>query len=268
MSDAAEQVLSGLTPAPRFCRGCGDTLGADARCGCVAKASARAVDSPSPPRPGPTFRYALKMYFAMLALSAVAMAYVVAMGENDPVGARFDIGLSLAFVAVVVLWAAAHWRTLLPLLRPGGAIGWYAVAAAAPALTFLIASASIALLQQLLAAPAIDMALLFRAEGFAFSWLLLTACVVPAVFEEIAFRGVIFAGLRDHLTVAETVVVSSAIFAILHLSVLSIPHLLGIGLLLALLRVKTDSLLPGMLCHFLHNLLVCVTDWNEWRWPW
>ena len=52
------------------------------------------------------------------------------------------------------------------------------------------------------------------------------------------------------------IVLASALFMAMHLSVLSAPYLFALGLLLGWTKWKTGSLYPSMLVHFLHNLIV------------
>jgi membrane protease YdiL (CAAX protease family) len=99
--------------------------------------------------------------------------------------------------------------------------------------------------------------------GWGWGMSILVVAVQPAVFEELAFRGVVFSALRRVLESGEAVLVSALMFMILHLSVLSFPHLLLIGVVLGWLRVRTGSLLPGMFLHFTHNLL-CVAWERYW----
>ena len=82
----------------------------------------------------------------------------------------------------------------------------------------------------------------------------------PAIFEELASRGVIFGALERVLAVREAIMVSALLFMIIHLAVLSFPHLLVLGLVLGYLRVRTGSLYPGMVLHFTHNLLVVMSE--------
>jgi membrane protease YdiL (CAAX protease family) len=93
--------------------------------------------------------------------------------------------------------------------------------------------------------------------------------VQPAIFEELAFRGVILAGVQHVLSPMESVVVSALMFMIIHLAVPSFPHLFVLGLALGWLRVHTGSLYPGMLLHFTHNLLCIVFEvWRPSLLPW
>jgi membrane protease YdiL (CAAX protease family) len=50
--------------------------------------------------------------------------------------------------------------------------------------------------------------------------------------------------------------IASALFMALHFSVLSAPYLLLVGMLLGWAKLKTGSLYPSMLIHFLHNFIV------------
>jgi membrane protease YdiL (CAAX protease family) len=129
--------------------------------------------------------------------------------------------------------------------------------------SFVMAQAILWVQVQLFGLPLLNMATDYVVDGYGFGWLVLSTCLIPAVFEEIAFRGIIHTGLTRHLTVIEAALVGSAIFAILHLSVPSLPHLLVLGLMFTYLRIRSGSLVPGMIAHFLHNLVVCVTDWQE-----
>ena len=59
----------------------------------------------------------------------------------------------------------------------------------------------------------------------------------------------------------ETVIVTAAIFAILHLNLASFVHLLVIGLALGLVRLRSGSVYPGMILHFTHNFLCILTEY-------
>ena len=77
--------------------------------------------------------------------------------------------------------------------------------------------------------------------------------LAPAIFEEIAFRGVIFDRLRRVLGEREGWLVQAAFFSVLHLSPLIFPTHFAMGLIFGWLRMRTGSLLPGMLLHCLWN---------------
>jgi uncharacterized protein len=75
----------------------------------------------------------------------------------------------------------------------------------------------------------------------------------PAVFEEIAFRGVIYRRLELVGGPREALVIQAAMFSIIHLlPAVFISHFF-IGLALGWLRQRSNSLLPGMLVHGAYN---------------
>jgi ABC-2 type transport system permease protein/sodium transport system permease protein len=87
-------------------------------------------------------------------------------------------------------------------------------------------------------------------------WLILAAlAVTPAVFEELCFRGFLFAALRSVLAADRTVIVSSLVFGLFH-EVLTpgrfLPSLF-LGLVLGWVRLRSGSAIPCMVLHALHN---------------
>lgn len=85
--------------------------------------------------------------------------------------------------------------------------------------------------------------------------LLLIAVVVAPLTEEVAYRGVLYPALRERWGVTPAIVLSSAVFALLHSNVvwLGLPILL-LGILLARLFERTGSLWPPIAAHALFNL--------------
>jgi sodium transport system permease protein len=88
--------------------------------------------------------------------------------------------------------------------------------------------------------------------------LIFVIAVVPAVCEELAFRGFILSGFR-HVGHKWRAIVYSAIFFSLAHGILQqsiIACLLGV--IIAYLAVQSGSLLPGIVFHAIHNSLVVV----------
>jgi uncharacterized protein len=76
--------------------------------------------------------------------------------------------------------------------------------------------------------------------------------------EELLFRGVLYRYLRGGLGVIVAVLLSAIIFAVLHVV---IPPLFVMGVVLAVLTQRTDSLLPGIVLHATNNALVVLGLW-------
>lgn len=83
--------------------------------------------------------------------------------------------------------------------------------------------------------------------------------VFAPVFEELAFRGLLFAILRRKFCFLPAAVISASIFAIAHgYGFVGFTSVLWSGILWAWIYEKTGSLLPGILAHAINNLLVCL----------
>jgi membrane protease YdiL (CAAX protease family) len=84
--------------------------------------------------------------------------------------------------------------------------------------------------------------------------------IFAPLFEELAFRGILFAILRRKFSFLPAALISAGIFAIAHgYGLVGFVSVLWSGLLWAWLYEKTGSLLPGILAHAINNLLVCLS---------
>src|SRR5262249_9382030 len=87
------------------------------------------------------------------------------------------------------------------------------------------------------------------------------------VFEELAFRGLLFAILRRKFRFLPAALMSASTFAIAHgYGLVGFISVLWSGLLWAWIYEKTGSLLPGIPAHAVNNLLVCLSVMALLRW--
>lgn|GEM_PF-1680953 len=85
------------------------------------------------------------------------------------------------------------------------------------------------------------------------SWLaLLVGAVLPAVCEELSFRGYVLGALRP-LGPTAAVLLTGLLFGALHLSLVRLVPLALLGMLWALSVQRSGSILPGMVMHLLNN---------------
>ncbi len=82
----------------------------------------------------------------------------------------------------------------------------------------------------------------------------------PAFFEEVAFRGLVLGRLTALMGDSLGAWVAGLAFALAHGVSFAFPLLLAIGVYLSFLRLRSGSLLPGMLLHFLYNSLLVFMD--------
>lgn len=82
---------------------------------------------------------------------------------------------------------------------------------------------------------------------------------LPAVFEEIFFRGLIFDKLKLIYSVKNSIVLSSILFYLMHLifgTFISILYVLPLGFFLGYLRNRYNNLLYPIISHFFYNFVV------------
>ena len=81
---------------------------------------------------------------------------------------------------------------------------------------------------------------------------LLHHALLPAVLEEMIFRYVPIRLLGGRSSRA-AIIVSSVMFALVHMSLFRIPYALVAGVIFAYITILTGSILPSMLLHFANN---------------
>ena len=91
-------------------------------------------------------------------------------------------------------------------------------------------------------------------SGYGSIWMaLFVIALLPALFEELVFRGVILSATEKNMGTVKAMLVSSILFALLHGSIQGLPVQFALGMAIAYLTVKLDSIYAGMLYHFVHN---------------
>ncbi len=95
---------------------------------------------------------------------------------------------------------------------------------------------------------------------FNFSISILSIAIFPAIFEELAFRGVIFEELTKIANLKIAIIISSILFAILHFSLISILWIFPSGIVLGYLRAKYRNLWYGILGHFIYNSSIVIIE--------
>lgn len=195
---------------------------------------------------------ALVAYFAMLLPGIVLLARDELPTLRDLLWAELAIGV------VAVVGMAWMWRDTLPLLRAPRVTGRdAAIAVGGIGVALAVAWTVSAILPDLFVGDT----WLFELEGAGLGYALVHAAVVPAIVEELAFRGVVLTALTAVFRPAIAVAVSAMLFAILHLSPMAFPHLLVLGALLGAARVRTGSVWPCVAIHLVYNTIVIAAQW-------
>ena len=79
--------------------------------------------------------------------------------------------------------------------------------------------------------------------------------VLPGIFEEVAFRGVLLHGLKSRLSPVRLALVAGVVFGFFHVDLFRIPPTAFLGVLLVVAVVRSGSIFPAMAWHALHNAL-------------
>ena len=92
------------------------------------------------------------------------------------------------------------------------------------------------------------------------AWVLMAA--VPAVCEELLFRGWVLASFAGRAAtsrrLAVAIVAQAVCFAVFHLLPERMPQTFALGIVLGAVTVATHSILPAIVCHLVHNTMPLV----------
>jgi len=91
-------------------------------------------------------------------------------------------------------------------------------------------------------------------NGLQFLVAVLVIGLVPALVEEFLFRGLILRGYEKFGSKI-AIVVTGILFGMLHLQLMSIPSIILIGVVMSYVVYRTNSILAGIIYHFLHNTI-------------
>jgi sodium transport system permease protein len=80
----------------------------------------------------------------------------------------------------------------------------------------------------------------------------------PAICEEVLFRGVLLQSTRRTMSPRAAILINGVLFGLFHLSPWRFIPTLLLGMLLALIVLRSGSLLPGVVFHFLNNASAIV----------
>jgi hypothetical protein len=89
-------------------------------------------------------------------------------------------------------------------------------------------------------------------------FVVVTVALVPAVCEELLFRGLVQRDLESVAGGGRSAVFTGVIFGLFHLNPLSILPLIALGVFFGFLVYCTQNITLAMVAHFLNNFLACM----------
>ena len=101
---------------------------------------------------------------------------------------------------------------------------------------------------------------IFSAQSYGFLqyFLIFNIIVVSPIIEEVIFRGVLWSFLKRYVNEKSVFIVTSLIFAAVHIDFLHVVGLLPASFLFGWFRYKTGDLKASLLCHMSNNLVASL----------
>lgn len=191
---------------------------------------------------------ALQLFACMLAFSFAGM--IAYRFTSSP---WIDVAVSACDAVLILGFLLRDLDSLRPAFGPPRSLP-------VPRAALAVSGAALVLTGYFAAFEAMGVPLLESTEGFlAAGWpiwsMVLLISLYPAVFEELAFRGVIQGRLERSIGTTEALLVQAGMFSVLHLMPMIFPSHFLMGLLFGWLRRESGSLYPGMAVH---------AAWNAW----
>lgn len=267
MTEHCPHCQRSVDSSARFCRHCGHAL-TSALAPSLAGELALEGDAPrlleSIPAPSgghdqwPLLRRQFWFYAAMLSVSVVM---TIATSLDVSSGAVIDACGAAGMVLVVTAFSVTSTPPITRLFRRPNVNIKHGAFMLGLAMLWGLAIEGYFFLLKTLGVQFVQ----FWSDFDAASWpgwaVFIIVCAVPGIFEEIAFRGVIYDGLKPILGRRDALLVQAMGFAVLHLAPLIFVSHFCIGLGLGLLRDRTRGLWVPMLAHTTWNTYVI---WSEW----
>lgn len=91
---------------------------------------------------------------------------------------------------------------------------------------------------------------------------IITTAMLPAIFEEFTDRGLLLAVFEEKSDNFK-IVAAGIMFGLLHQNVAQLTPTMFGGIVMAFMAVKSSSILPGMIVHFLNNFLVIMLEFSS-----
>ena len=81
--------------------------------------------------------------------------------------------------------------------------------------------------------------------------------MLPAILEEFLFRGLVMNGVASYSKIL-AIFITAALFSIYHMSPAKTAYQLVVGIIFTLICLKSGSLIPTIIIHFLNNFLIIL----------
>jgi len=197
----------------------------------------------------------LLCFFGLLTIVCLVSNF---SGDTD---INFLLLIDLLFIVITITGAAIMWNDIKPFLKWNNfnilkVIGYGLLAV----LLAIVVNIIIDWLNKSMFGVEVYYYKAFEHLKYAKLITILMIAVQPALFEELAFRGVIQSGLSKIIEPQQAIYLTAFLFAIIHMSFISLFWLIPFAVLLSYLRNKENTLWYGVGMHFLFNATACFLE--------
>ena len=89
---------------------------------------------------------------------------------------------------------------------------------------------------------------------------ILTVCILPAVAEEVAMRGIVLRGIKCGNQILNALL-GGALFSLFHMTPMQTPYQFAVGFVFSLIAIKSGSTIPTTIAHFLNNFAIVTIEY-------
>ncbi len=102
-------------------------------------------------------------------------------------------------------------------------------------------------------------------SGFDIVFNVLFICLLPALFEELLFRGIVLTRYEEMYGTVKSIMMCGVVFAFLHGNITTFIPQFIVGVYLSFVVIKFNSIYYGMIAHFVHNIITLIVHiiWNN-----
>jgi len=235
-------------------------------CGCENKLEYRFCRRCGKPRFALSAEFGKKSVYSVMALYFLLLFGIIFIWFMEPGGSgwRGEFYASIILAVITLVFVFFDFRDFIGYIFPKK-MRWRLLAIIfllAPIFSFLVSNVVNWVNRTLF--DVYDMGLRTQDAPNPLLFAILFTAVFPGIFEELAFRGVIFNRGRGIFSLKQTILVSSVLFTFLHLSYLSFIWIFPFALILGWLRAKYRTTFYGMCVHFLHNFTAVMLEYYHW----
>lgn len=90
--------------------------------------------------------------------------------------------------------------------------------------------------------------------------IVLTVCILPALAEEIAMRGIVLRGIKSGSVILNAVI-GGLLFSLFHMSPMQTPYQFAVGFIFSLIAIRSGSTVPTVIAHFLNNFAIVTIEY-------